>query len=105
MKASVEKLKGIHNYNLAFIAGSKNLQPLSFKSHAVSEMHTRAMFLLKKKQSSDVHEHASIARTLHSMGPASRESLMLSSSLVLRLSRNIKNNQVCATFVEHIALE
>ena len=71
MKASVEKFKGIHNYNLGFIKGSKLFWALSFKSHAVSEMHTRAMFLLKKEQFSDVRECASIARTLHSMGPAS----------------------------------
>ena len=49
------------NYNPAFIEGFKNLRASSFKDHAASEMHMRAMLLLKKEQSSDVRECASIA--------------------------------------------
>ena len=49
-----EKLKGMRNYNLAFIEGSKNLRASNFTDHTASEMHTRAMLLLKKEESSDV---------------------------------------------------
>ena len=69
-------------------------------------MHTRVMFLLKKEQSSDVRECVSIAKTLHSMGPASIngkfDAFIWPRS---QLDQEYKNNQVCAIFVEHIALE
>ena len=52
----------VRNYNPTFIEGSKNLQTLSFKDHAASEMHMQATLLLKKEQSSNVHEYAPIAK-------------------------------------------
>ena len=45
------KLHGMCNYSNAFIGGSKNLQASSSKDHATSDMHARAMLLLKKQSS------------------------------------------------------
>lgn len=62
----------MRHYNPAFIEGSKNLRALSFKDHAAPEIHTRAMLLLKKEQSSDVREYVPIARALHGIDLASQ---------------------------------
>ena len=45
-----DKLIGMRNYSAAYIEGSTNLRTSSFKDHAASEMHSRAMLLLKKQQ-------------------------------------------------------
>ena len=45
---------GMRNYNAAFIEGTSNLRTSSFKDHASTEMHSRAM-LLHKKQVANVH--------------------------------------------------
>ena len=58
----VDKLRGCRNFSPAFIEGSTNLRTSSFKDHARSDMHERAMRLLKKEQSSNVFEYAPIAR-------------------------------------------
>ena len=42
------KLVTCRNYNSVFIKGSNNLRGLAFKDHARSDMHQRAMLLLKK---------------------------------------------------------
>ena len=52
-----EKLRGMCNYNLAFVVGSKNLQASSFKDHVATHMHKRAMLLFKKQSSADVTEY------------------------------------------------
>ena len=44
-----EKLIGMRNYNAAFVEGSVNLRVSSVKAHAASDMHCRAMLLLKKQ--------------------------------------------------------
>ena len=44
-----EKLTGMRNYNAAFVEGSVNLRVSSVKDHAGSDMHSRAMLLLKKQ--------------------------------------------------------
>ena len=62
-----DKLRGMRNYSNAFIGGSKNLRASSFKDHAASDMHARAMLLLKKQSSSDVTEYAPIAKALHTL--------------------------------------
>ena len=43
-----DKLVTCINYSSAFIEGSKNLRSSAFKDHARSDMHQRAMLLLKK---------------------------------------------------------
>ena len=45
-----DKLIGMRNYSAAYIEGSTNLRTSSFKDHAASEMHSRAMLLLKRQQ-------------------------------------------------------
>ena len=59
-----EKLQGIRNYNPAFVVGLKNLRVSSYKDHAATDMHKRAMLLSKKQSSSDVTEYAPIATIL-----------------------------------------
>ena len=44
-----QKLVGMRNYNSAFVEGTSNLRTSSFKDHASSEMHARAMQLHKKQ--------------------------------------------------------
>ena len=55
------------NYSAAFIGRSKNLRASSFKDHAATDMHARAMLLFKKQSSSDVTEYAPIAKALHTL--------------------------------------
>ena len=71
------------NYNSAFIGRSKNLQASSFKDHAASDMHARAMLLLKKQSSSDVTEYASIAKALHTLDYDAEEKLKRKFNIVL----------------------
>ena len=49
-----EKLRGMRNYNPAFAVGSKNLRASSYKDHAATDMHKRALLLFKKQSSTDV---------------------------------------------------
>ena len=44
-----DKLVGMRNYNSAYVKGSSNLRSSSFKDHASTEMHARAMQILKKQ--------------------------------------------------------
>ena len=62
-----DKLCGMCNYSAAFIGRSKNLRASSFKDHAATDMHARAMLLFKKQSSSDVTEYAPIAKALHTL--------------------------------------
>ncbi len=53
----MDKLNGFRNFNRAFIDhGSTNLRTSSFVDHGNSDMHNRAMLLLKKGVSKDVCE-------------------------------------------------
>ena len=54
-----DRLRGVQNYNPAFtfITGSTNLRTSSFKDHARSDMHQRAMLLFRKSQYSDATEY------------------------------------------------
>ena len=42
----------MRNYHSAFINGTTDVRTSTFKEHARTDMHTRAMSLLKKQQSS-----------------------------------------------------
>ena len=57
-----KKLRGMRNYNCV-VVGSKNLRASSYKDHAATDMHKRAI-LSKKLSSSDVTEYAPIATIL-----------------------------------------
>ena len=63
----VEKFRGMRNYSAAFIDGSKNLRASSFKDHAATKMHKRAMLLYKKQHSSDITEYSPVARALYNL--------------------------------------
>ena len=58
------RLESMRNYHSAFIDGTTNVRTSTFKEHARTDMHTRAMSLFKKQQSSTVLEYAPIARAL-----------------------------------------
>ncbi len=57
-KGFVDKIRGSRNFSPAFVDGSTNLRTSSFKDHAKSDMHSRAMLLLKKEQSSNICDYA-----------------------------------------------
>ena len=59
-----EKLECMRNFRPAFIDGSTNIPISNVKDHATTDMHIRAMHLLKKQLSSSVIEYAPIARCL-----------------------------------------
>ena len=62
--------RGMRNFKLGFIDGSRNLRISSVKDHASSDMHSRAMFLLKKASLSSVLDYAPIAKALHKLDAA-----------------------------------
>ena len=62
-----DKLLGMCNYKASFIEGSRNLRTSSIKDHAVSNMHIRAMSLLKQERVVDLHKYAPIAKALSSI--------------------------------------
>ena len=45
-----DRLESMRNFRLAYIEGSSNVKTSSFKEHADSEMHKRAMELQRKSQ-------------------------------------------------------
>ena len=59
-----DKLVGMRNYRSSFIDDSTNVRTSTFKEHAVTDMHVRAMALFKKERSHSVFEYAPIARSL-----------------------------------------
>ena len=62
-----DKLRSARNYNSAFVVGSTNLCASAFKEHAASDMHLRAMTLLKKSQGSALVEYSPIAKMLSTL--------------------------------------
>ena len=121
-----DKLRGMRNYSNAFIGRSKNLRASSFKDHSASDMHARAMLLLKKQSSSDVTEYAPIAKALHTDAEEklkrkfdiaffiSKENMAFAKMGVLcqleerhgvDLGQGYKNDKACASFVDYIADE
>ena len=62
-----ERIKNSRNFSPAFIDGTSNLRTLSFKDHAKSDMHGRAMELLRREQSTSVTEYSPIARAFYRM--------------------------------------
>ena len=66
-KRFVDKVQSSRNFSPAFVDGSTNLRTSSFMDHAKSDMHKRAMLLLKKEQSTDVRDYAPIARSIYRM--------------------------------------
>ena len=82
------KLKGMRNYTAAYIDGTTNLRTSSFKDHASSDMHARAMILLKKDRGVDVREYALIARALSTMDEASSEKMKKKFEVAFMIVKN-----------------
>ena len=59
-----DNLVGMRNYRSSFIDCSTNVRTSTFKEHAVTNMHARAMALFKKERSRSVFEYAPIAQSL-----------------------------------------
>ena len=119
----------MRNYNPAFTEGSKNLRTSSFKDHAASSMHVRAMSMFKKQRGDDVAEYAPIAKALLTMDESSQVTLKrkfdiayfiakeklsftkmkplcdLQERYGVDLGARYKNDDACATFVTYIAKE
>ena len=68
-----DKLVTCRNYSSAFIEGSKNLRSSAFKDHARSDMHQRAILLLKKASAKDITDYAPIARAFSSIDSSTEE--------------------------------
>ena len=122
-----DKIRGCRNFNSAFIEGSKNLRASSFKDHAATDMHKRAMVLFHKSRSSDVTEYAPIAKALSTLDADTETKLKRKFEIVylickegmaftkmaplceleekhgVDLGAGYKNNQACAIFVDYIA--
>lgn len=54
----------MRNYRPAFVDGTTNNKLSSVKDHAVTEMHHRALLLLKTEDAVDLRERAPIAKSL-----------------------------------------
>ena len=124
-----DRLRGVMNYNQAYIVGSTNLRTSSFKEHVASDMHQRAMVLLKKSQCTNVAEYAPIARMLTELDAEAEMRLKRKFELAyfickenlafakmgplctleeqhgVDLGLGYKNDKACVTFVEYIAQE
>ena len=70
-----EKLFSMRNFRPAFIEETTNVRTSTFKEHAATDMHARAMVLFKKQRASSVCEYAPIAEALlqPSMDDATQE--------------------------------
>ena len=122
------RLESMRNYRSAFIHGTTNVRTSTFKEHATTDMHTRAMSLFKKQQSSSVLEYAPIARALTNLPMDERskqrtkrkfevsymiakEKFALTKMQPLcnleekhgDLGPGYRNDHACATFIEYIA--
>ena len=123
------KLESMRNYNPAFIDGTSNVRTSTFKEHARTEIHNRAMCLFKKAQSNSVLDYAPIARALTNLPMddrskqqvkrkfevsyvIAREKLAFTKMKALcsleerhgvDLGPGYRNDHACATFVEYIS--
>ena len=124
-----DKLKGMRNFHRAYIEGSTNLRTSSFIDHAKTDMHQRAMLLLKKGASTDVREYAPIAKSLLSMDEAAKTVIkrkfdiayflakeevafrkmkplcLLEERHGVKLGDNYKNDLACSAFTDFIGQE
>ena len=104
-----DKLEGMRNFKPGFIEGSRNLRASSFKDHAASDMHARAM------------------QALHRLGPATEATMSKKFEVAYfvakqnfafvkfkplcellerqgaRIGQGYKNDKACASFIHYIA--
>ena len=126
-----DKLDSMRNFRPAFINGTANIRVSTVKDHAATDMHARAMLLLKKQQSSNVVEYAPIARCFAhaSIDEATREKIKKKVDIAymiakekmaftkmkpicelqerhgVNLGNGYKTDRACASFIEFIARE
>ena len=126
-----EKLESMRNFRPAFITGTPNIRVSNVKDHAGTDMHSRAMLLFKKQQSSSVEDYSPIARSFaqSSMDKATLDQtkkkfdiayMMAKEKMAftkmkplceleerhgVRLGSGYKNDHACATFTGYIAQE
>ena len=122
-----DKLRGMHNFKLGFIDGSRNQQISSVKDHASSDMHSRAMLLLKKSSLSSVLDYSPIAKALHKLDAATEAMLSKKFEIAhfitkenlsfikmgplcelverqgIDIGQNCKNDEACSMSVHYIA--
>ena len=128
------KLRGIKHFSRAFVDGSTNLKTSSFKDHASSTMHSRALVLLRKEQSessgsSCVTDYSPIARALSVLDKDTKAKLVKKFQIAymiakenmafkkmeplcqleklhgVELGHEYLNNQACADFIDFIGLD
>ena len=59
-----ERLTSMRKYRPAFIEGTTNVRTSTFKDHAATDMHARAMTLFRKQHASHITEYSPIAAAL-----------------------------------------
>ena len=62
-----DKINSCQNFNPALVEGSQNLRASSYKDHATTDMHKRAMVLFHKSEETDVSDYVPIATTLNTL--------------------------------------
>ena len=126
-----EKLISMRNYRSAFVEGTPNVRASTFKDHAATDMHRRAMGLQAKESASSIMEYAPIARTMAqaSLSETAKVSIKKKFDIAYvmakenfaftkmtslceleerngtNLGSGYKNDHSCATFIEFIARE
>ena len=123
----VDKIRGSRNFSAAFIDGSENFRTSSFKDHAKTDMHERAMVLLKKEQFQNICDYSPIARSFYRMDSEAeakikrkfdlayvmaKENIAFTKMMPLcqleerhgvDLGETYKNDMACSAFVDYIA--
>ena len=122
-----DKIRGSRNFSAAFIDGSENLRSTSFKDHAKTDMHERAMVLLKKEQSQNICDYSPLARSFFHMDSEAEAKIKRKFDLAyvmakeniaftkmkplcqleerhgVDLGETYKTDMACSTFVDYIA--
>ena len=115
----------MRNYNAVFVDGSSNLKTSSFRDHATTDMHKKAMALHRKRESNYSIQTTPIAKALHRLDSAAlatmkkkfdvayfitKEGLPFTKMAPLcqleerqdvDLGTGYKNNQACDQFVDY----
>ena len=122
------RLRGMKNYNSAFVTGATNLRSSNFKDHAKTEMHSKAMSLYRQKSASSFSisevpivkaisrmdsalqqrmvRKFEVAYTIAKEGMAFRKMTCLCNLIERQgvdLGEGYKTNMACSTFVDFIA--
>ena len=103
------KLVGMRNYRASFVDSTSNVKTSSFKEHASTDMHVRAMHLFKKQQSTNVFEYAPIARALtqQAMDTLAAGAWCLTNSLSVRTKCTLTGHSVWTlpkNYFEHCSI-